>query len=307
MTELLSQVAATTAAVRLQGVTKSYRHFRLENINLEFGTGTVNGLVGPNGAGKSTTMRIMLGLIKPDRGSVEVLGMPISSRDARAKFDIGYFSEDIRPYKTETIGWHMRLVRSFYPSWEDEYADELLQRFGLNPEQKIKGLSQGQRVKTLLMLILARRPRLLILDEPTNGLDPVAKQEVLSELMQVVTDPTRTIIYSSHHTEDIETICDTITFIDRGRVLASQDRDRFLERWRRLRLRVPQAWTLPEGCGLSAEGSMGSLRVVTTDRCDEAVLGRVQQSGAIIEGLEELTLAEIFVAAVARGRKESST
>ncbi len=135
----------------------------------------------------------------------------------------------------------------------------------------------------------------------------MAKQEVLGELMQVVTDPTRTIIYSSHHTEDIETICDTITFIDRVRVLASHDRDQILERWRRLRLRVPEAWALPEGGGLSAEGGMGSLRVVTTDRCDEALLGRVQQSGVIIEGLEKLTLAEIFVAAIARGRKESST
>ncbi len=100
----------------------------------------------------------------------------------------------MRLYKPESISWHMQFVRSLYPSWDDQHATTLLDRFGLVREQAIKGLSHGQRVKTMLLLILARQPKLLILDEPTNGLDPVAKQEVLSELMNVMQDEERTIL-----------------------------------------------------------------------------------------------------------------
>jgi ABC-2 type transport system ATP-binding protein len=199
----------------------------------------------------------------------------------------------------------MHFVRSVYPSWEDKYARQLLDRFGLIAGQKVKGLSHGQRVKCLLMLILARRPKLLILDEPTNGLDPVAKQEVLSELMQVVNDETRTILYSSHNTQDIETICDTITFIDRGRVIASNNRDQFLESWRRFKLQVPQNWQAPEIDGFRTETNFGNLRVMTTDRYQTNVEDQLEASGAIIEASDAMTLEEIFIANVNRGREEN--
>ena len=240
MSTALNQPHPMTAAASLRGIAKSYKHFRLNNIDLEIEPGTVNGLIGPNGAGKSTIMRIMMGLVTPDQGTVSVLGQPISSREASAKQDIGYFSDDMRLYKSESIAFHMQFVRSLFPSWDEDYAQQLLDRFGLIAQQKVKGLSHGQRVKSLLLLILARRPKLLILDEPTNGLDPVAKQEVLSELMQIVNDETRTILYSSHNTQDVEQISDTITFIDRGRVIASNNRDEFLDGWRRFKLQAPQ-------------------------------------------------------------------
>jgi ABC-2 type transport system ATP-binding protein len=211
MSTALDQPQRTTAAASLRGINKSYKHFRLNNIDLEIEPGTVNGLIGPNGAGKTTIMRIMMGLVMPDAGTVSVLGHPISSREASAKQEIGYFSDDMRLYKSESLAFHMQFVRSLFPSWDEDYAQQLLTRFGLSAGQKVKGLSHGQRVKAQLLLIFARRPRLLILDEPTNGLDPVAKREVLSELMQIVHDDTRTILYSSHNTQDVEQISDTIT------------------------------------------------------------------------------------------------
>ena len=199
MTAELDSSTETDLAASLTDVCKSYKHFELKNINFAVQRGTVAGLIGPNGAGKSTTMRILMGLVQPDSGSVTALGKTITSNDGSAKQDIGYFSDDMRLYKPETIAWHMQFVRSLYPTWDDVYASQLLDRFGLIQQQVVKGLSHGQRVKAMLLLILARHPKLLILDEPTNGLDPVAKHEILTELMRVVEDDTRTILYSSHN------------------------------------------------------------------------------------------------------------
>ena len=307
MSTALNQPQQTTAAATLRGIAKSYKHFRLNNIDLEIELGTVNGLIGPNGAGKSTIMRIMMGLVTPDQGTVSVLGQPISSREASAKQDIGYFSDDMRLYKSESIAFHMQFVRSLFPSWDEDYAQQLLDRFGLIARQKVKGLSHGQRVKALLLLTLARRPRLLILDEPTNGLDPVAKQEVLSELMQIVNDETRTILYSSHNTQDVEQISDTITFIDRGRMIASSNRDEFLDGWRRFKVQAPQNWQAPAIAGLRPESTFGNLRVMTLDRYQAEIEDRLQSSGATLEASEAMTLEEIFVAAVVRGREEKQS
>lgn len=301
------EVANTTSAVTLSHVSKRYPHFSLDDVSLDFPRGTVAGLIGPNGAGKSTTMRIMMGLVTPDSGEVSVLGQPISSHHAAGKRDIGYFSEDMRLYKRESIGWHLQFVRSIFPGWDDEYATRLLGRFGLNPDQQVKGLSHGQRVKAVLLLILARRPQLLILDEPTNGLDPVARHEVLTELMRVVEDDQRTILFSSHNTQDIEKLSDSITFIDRGHVIASRGREEFLDEWRRIRLQAPADWRLPMLPGIRLESHFRSQRVLSSDHFDQSVLDALQASGATLEGVERMTLEEIFVSSVMRGRGEASS
>ncbi len=297
-------MATSDLAVSLRGVSKTYKHFALRDVNLSLERGTVAGLIGPNGAGKSTTMRIMMGLVQPEQGSVSVLGKPISSNEAAAKQEIGYFADDMRLYKPESIRWHMQFVRSLYPTWDEQYASQLLQRFGLIEHQLVKGLSHGQRVKAMLLLILARRPKLLILDEPTNGLDPVAKQEILAELMRVVEDPDRTILYSTHNTQDVEQISDSITFIDRGRVIASNNRDDFLEQWKRIKIHAPDDWSLPDVDGIRLESTFRNLRVLTHCRYREDSIDRLKGSGAAIESVEPMTLEEIFVSVVMRGREE---
>ncbi len=285
-------------SVQFEGVSKKYTHFTLDNINLELPTGSVMGFIGPNGAGKSTTIRILMGLVRHDQGAVHVLGHRMPEEQIAAKFEIGFVSEDMRLYGAATLAWHMGFIRSIYPRWDQPYAESLLRRFDLKPQQKVKGLSHGQRVKAALLLALARRPRLLVLDEPTTGLDPVARQEVLGELMAVLTDEDRTILFSSHNTLDVEQISDQITFIDRGRIIDTASKEVFLDHWRRLRLVLPVDATLPRLPGIVQVGGSERLPVLTTNQFDAAMVSACQDTGATVQAVDCMTLEEIFVADV---------
>jgi ABC-2 type transport system ATP-binding protein len=293
----------TDLAVQFAGVGKTYRHFTLENIDLELPTGSIMGFIGANGAGKSTTLRILMGLVHQDRGDVRVLGFPMPAQGAAAKRDIGFVSEDMRLYKAATLAWHMAFIRSIYPAWDQAYAEALLKRFDLKAEQKLKGVSHGQRVKAALLLVLARRPQLLVLDEPTTGLDPVARSEVLAALTEVLADDRRTVLFSSQNTFDVEQISDQITFIDRGRIVDSDDKETFLDRWRRVRLDVPAGVALPALPGVIGAAGSGRLAVVTTNHYDEALVAAYQNAGVTVNAVDPMTLEEIFVANVA-GRRE---
>ena len=293
-------------SVHFEGVSKKYPHFALDNINLELPTGTVMGFIGANGAGKSTTIRILMGLVHQDRGSVQVLGHAMPQEQAKAKLDIGFVSEDMRLYGSATLAWHMGFIQSIYPKWDQPYAENLLQRFDLKPQQKIKGMSHGQRVKAALLLALARRPRLLVLDEPTTGLDPVARHEVLGELMAVLADEDRTVLFSSHNTLDVEQISDQIAFIDRGRIIAADNKEVFLDRWRRLRLVLPPDAPVPHLPGVINVGGSGRLPVLTTNRFEPAMVSVCNELGATVQGIDNMTLEEIFVANVHTRREEQT-
>ena len=293
-------------AVRFEGVAKDYPHFKLDAIDLELPTGHIMGFIGPNGAGKSTTIRILMGLVRQDRGTVQVLGRSMPLELAAAKRDIGFVSEDMRLYKGATIAWHMEFIRSVFPSWDDSYAQDLLKRFDLKSKQDVKGLSHGQRVKAALLLALARRPKLLVLDEPTTGLDPVARHEVLGALIEALMDEARTVFFSSQNTFDVEQISDRITFIDRGRIVDSGEKEDFLDRWRRIRIDVPDGAKLPAIPGIVDATSSGRLTVLTTNRFGPDVAALCQGAGVAIRAIDRMTLEEIFLAEVNGRRKEEA-
>jgi ABC-2 type transport system ATP-binding protein len=290
-------------AVEFSGVTKRYKYFTLDQIDLKLPTGYIMGFVGANGAGKSTTLRILMGLVHQDAGSVKVLGHAMPEDQATAKREIGFVSEDMRLYGAATLDWHMRFVRSIYPRWDTGYANDLLRRFDLKAQQKIKGMSHGQRVKAILMLALARRPRLLVLDEPTTGLDPIARREVLGELMAVLADEERTVLFSSHNTLEVEQISDQITFIDRGRILESSDKETFLDRWRRLRLVLPPNTRLPGLPGIVKVDGSSRLPVITTNRFEPAMMAACTEVGVSVQAVDAMTLEEIFIASVQNQRE----
>ena len=294
----------TELAIETRDVVKRYRYFALENVSLRLAEGQIMGLIGANGAGKSTTIRILLGLIHQDAGEVRVLGHRMPAEQVAAKWDIGFASEDMRLYESMSLGWHMKFIQSIFPNWDNAYAQLLLKRFGLRPEQKVKGLSHGQRVKATLLLVLSRKPRLLILDEPTTGLDPVARHEIMRELSGVMAEEGRTILFSSHNTQDVEQISDQITFIDRGRVIDSMDKESYLDRWRRLRMEVPPGTELPHLPGVINLHREGRLAVATANAFKPDLANAYQNAGARIRGIESMTLEEIFVANVEHSREE---
>jgi ABC-2 type transport system ATP-binding protein len=297
----------TDLAIEVKGVAKAYRFFALSDVNLTLPCGQIMGLVGPNGAGKSTLIRILMSLTHQDQGQVRVLGHSMPEEQVAAKWQVGYVSDDMRLYGFGTLGWHMRFVASIYPGWDAPYAQTLLKRFNLRTEQQIRHLSHGERAKATLLLMLARRPRLLLLDEPTTGLDPVARHELLVELMDVLRDERRAILFSSHNTQDVEQISDQITFIDRGRIIDSSDKETFIERWRRLKLEVPAGVTLPSVAGVVDLDVSGRLATVTTHAHSDELERAYVNAGATIHEVQRMTLEEIFVANVMASRKERAS
>ena len=255
----------TEPVIDVQGVWKSYRFFQMRDVALRLEAGQILGFVGPNGAGKTTTIRILMGMIRQDRGTVRVLGCSMPTRTGSGQ-----------------AGHRLRVGRHASPELGDArlaHAIHLLDLCRLGRELRrhpasafqpasrsrpIKALSHGERVKATLLLVLARRPRLLLLDEPTTGLDPVARHEILAELMDVVRDERRAILFSSHNTQDVEQISDQITFIDRGRIIDSSDKETFLDRWRRLHLDVPSGAVFPPLAGVTDTSASGRVAVVTT-------------------------------------------
>jgi ABC-2 type transport system ATP-binding protein len=290
-----------TAAFVLQGVSKHYPQFSINDLSLSLPEGQIMGLVGVNGAGKSTLLRLLTGLAAPSSGSIEVLGHKLPGAQVAAKRQIGFAAEDMRLYRSQTLAWHIELVRRIYPEWDSAYAASLMHRFDIRADQVVGGFSHGQRVKALLLLCLARRPRLLLLDEPTTGLDPVARAEVLEALAEVLRDERRSVLFSSHNTHDIEQLSDSISFMHQGRLLASDDKESFLDEWRRI-LCVGDApddidgW--PELVQRRAAGSQIELKF---RRWRDDVPERLKQIGLSVQRIDPMALEDIFVTTVRAG------
>jgi ABC-2 type transport system ATP-binding protein len=288
----------TEFAFELKGLGKTYPYFSMREVSMQLEYGQILGFIGPNGAGKSTTIRMLMGLLAPETGTVTVFGLPMPQQQVAIKYNVGFVSADMQLYQLGTVAWHIDWMARIYPAWDHAYANTLLERFNLHAPQKIKELSLGERMKLLHLLALARRPRLLVLDEPTTGLDPVARHEVLAEITGIMRDERRAVLFSSHNTQDVEQISDRIVFIDRGQIVANQDRETYLESWRRLVLDTTPGYVPPALPGFVGCKQTPHSAVITLNSFDDSVLARVAQSGAVLREVETMTLEEIFVESV---------
>jgi len=221
-------------AARITNLKKTYKDFSLIIPELNLERGYILGLVGQNGAGKSTLIKILLNLIYPESGRVEVIGRQQPQDEIEIKRRIGYVSENPSFYDDVTVEWMIRLVKQFYPTWSETACNEYLRRFNLNPRKKIKELSKGMKVKLALLLSLSHQPDLLILDEPTSGIDPVVRRELLEEITAVIRDERRTVIFSSHISQDVEQIADYVAILHNGKLVEYSDKETLLDRYQQI-------------------------------------------------------------------------
>jgi ABC-2 type transport system ATP-binding protein len=219
-------------ALKVDGLCKCYPGFTLSDVSFGLGRGTVMGFIGRNGAGKTTTIKLIMGLIRKDAGSVEVLGREMGTDDSEIRERIGFVYDEHGFYGSMTVGAIGRMTAPFYRNWNAEEFARLVKEFGLDPARKAGELSRGQRTKLALALALSHGAELLVMDEPTSGLDPVFRSELIDILYRVIQDERKAVFFSTHNTSDLERIADYITFIESGKIVFSESKHVLRERYR---------------------------------------------------------------------------
>ncbi len=214
-------------AVRIEHLTKDFGGFRLDDVSIAIPGGTILGLIGENGAGKSTAIKCLLGILRPTSGQVELL-------EGEGLAGVGYVPDEC-PFSDQL---KVRQVGAFcaglVPGWEAELFTRYLEKFELPADKKVKELSRGMKMKLSIAAALSHKPRLLVLDEATSGLDPVVRDEILDEFLAFLSDEDHAILISSHITSDLEKICDYVTYLHKGRVTISGAKDELLEKYGKL-------------------------------------------------------------------------
>jgi ABC-2 type transport system ATP-binding protein len=221
--------------LEIKNLSKEYESFSLKNLSFSLPRGYIMGLIGPNGAGKTTTIKLMLNMLRKTEGSVKILGLDSVVDQIKIKesigavFDANYFVQDWTVKEVE------KYIGIFYSTWDNSKFKSMIDRFGLNPNKKVKELSRGMQMKLMLSCAFSHDAKLLILDEPTSGLDPVARDELLDILLEFISDGERSVLFSTHITSDLDKIADYITFINNGSLLYTGTKDEFIDGFRIIR------------------------------------------------------------------------
>lgn len=212
-------------AIKVSGLCKSYRDFSLQDVSFTLPAGSIMGFIGENGAGKTTTIKAILGLIHTDAGQLEVLGHNMQQSPDSLKQELGvvldgsFFYEGVRPKDIDKV------MSCLQPGWDSNLFSQYCRRFSLPVQKPFKEYSTGMRAKLMLITALSHRPKLLILDEATSGLDPVVRSDILDLFLEFIQDEQHSILLSSHITSDLEKVADYITFIHEGRIIFSESKD----------------------------------------------------------------------------------
>jgi ABC-2 type transport system ATP-binding protein len=278
----------------------------LDGVSFRATAGQVHGLVGANGAGKTTLLKHLLGLLRATTGSVRIFGLDPVRDPVGVLGRIGYLSEEHELPEWMRVGELMRYTQAFHPTWDARYERELLETFALDPSKKIKELSKGMRAQTGLITAVAHRPELLILDEPSSGLDAVVRRDILDAIVRAVADDGRTVIFSSHLLDEVERMSDHVTLINEGRVSLSGGLDDVRGAYQRSRVRFVEHLDLPPvlETALVVEGSGRTWSVVHSGSPEQFRQSVLARGGEIVES-RDATLEEIFLARAGRGRPQA--
>lgn len=254
-------------AIIVKNICKSYEDFSLDHVSFRVPEGSIVGFVGENGAGKSTTIRAILDLIQVDSGSVEVLGRdhgerrdPIWREQIGVVFDVGHIPELL------TAGQVDRVMAGIYRQWDSQSYQGYLKKFKLAKDKKYKDFSRGMKMKLSLAVAMSHGAKLLVLDEPTGGLDPIVRDEILDIFLEFIQEEDHSILISSHIISDLEKVADYIVFIHEGKICLVEEKDRLLEKYGIVRTIPEQAAALPAELVVGRRDSRFSCEVMVRDR-----------------------------------------
>ena len=256
----------TDHIIETNQLTKSFNGTSaLRGLNLRVPKGSIFGFLGRNGAGKTTTIKTLMGLLRSDSGTAQVFGIQVTDADRsiEVRRRIGFVTEDKELYPYMTVEQIIRFTRPLFPKWRDDLEKRYLQMFELPPKRKIPDLSKGMRSKLMLLLAISRGAELLILDEPTDGLDPAATEDVLRELVDITASEGTTMFFSSHQLAEVEFIADHIGIIDQGKMIASGSLDEMKAQYQRLQIVFADSVRMPEHWVEGVENIRHSGRVVS--------------------------------------------
>jgi ABC-2 type transport system ATP-binding protein len=293
-------------AIETHNLTMRYgRHEAVRSLNLRVPGHHITGFLGRNGAGKSTTLRILLGITRPLEGTAIVLGRqatdPAQSREIRRR--VAYVGEDKELLDYLTVDEQIRFTACFYPDMQPALIAKLKRQYELPSKRRVKELSRGMRTKLALLLVLARRPELLILDEPSDGLDPVSIEELLSAIVAVGAEGT-TVFFSSHQIAEVERVADRVSIIDHGSLVAEFSLDEMRQDYRRITLGFSVA---PQACQFDIHGIQqihydGRQIVVWAKQNCDAIIDRARSLEAISIDVAPVGLREVFLGTVREAR-----
>ncbi len=265
--------------LEIDGLCKQYANFKLQDVSFSLPKGCIMGLIGENGAGKSTTLKLILGLLRKDAGSVNIFGQDMEKEGEAIKDGIGIVFADMNMPFSFHAKQVNQVLKRLYHNWEEEKFFRLLDRFGLRREMPIKKYSQGMRMKLNIIVAMCHQARLLILDEATSNLDSVVRDDILELLLEFVQDAEHSVLVSSHITSDLEKAADYITYIHQGKILFSEEKDRLLETYVMWKTTMEELQQVRAEYGIRyRENAFGVEALVRRDETtlpEEALLDRV--------------------------------
>ncbi len=288
-----------TNAIEIKGLTKRYDGFTLDNVSFNVPKGSIMGFIGQNGAGKSTTINALLGIIKPDGGELRIFGKDAVSREREIKQDISAVFDELPFHEQLNAKMLDKMLKHIFREWSSETFGRYLERFQLPTKKKFGQFSKGMKMKLQIAAALSHNSKLLIMDEATTGLDPVIRSEILDIFMEYLQDDTHSILMSSHITSDLEKIADSVTFIDKGKILLTGFKDDILSSHGILKCGRSDYSSIDRQDFISARISDVGAELMVSDRaaCE------LKYSGAVIDNA---TLDDIMVYYVNREKKEWS-
>lgn len=295
----------TDCIVEVSGLSRQFGKMQaLHDLNLQLQPGLVYGLVGANGAGKTTLIKHLLGLLKAQQGSVRVFGLDPVKYPVEVLSRIGYLSEDRDLPEWMSISEFVHFTAGYYPTWDHAYATELIETFGLNTDKKIKQLSKGMRAQVGLVAAVGHRPDLLLLDEPSTGLDAVVRKDILNAIIRTVADDGRTVVFSSHLLDEVEMMSDHVLMIHQGNLVLQGALDAIRQQHQLMIVHSDtqnlEPWAI-EGV-LSAQQSGNEWTIISNGR-SELVRQTLVGLGCEISRVRAANLQEIFLARVGRSRQ----